>query len=301
MSDPNTTPWTETLPQDVREWDEVKNSDSPEKFWDQMVNMRSRMGSSIRIPSTDASEEDRKAFYQRLQEKVPGLMPTPDFDKGEGLDDLYARMGRPKEAKEYKAPELVNSKGEKLEGAGKEFIESFKEVAFNAGLSQKKFEEVVSAIMSRSIQADEQARQLHQADMEELSKTWGAAYERNAATVSNFLSQTDAPKAVIDAIKSNSADSATMVWLHNLATKTVGKQGTFQADANQNSTMSPDEAAVRISEIRNNPKHPYNNKFDPGHESAKKFMRELYLLKNPTTGKAAAPGTVFNIGGDVQP
>ena len=162
MTTPNT--WSEALPPDVREWDEVKNSDAPEKFWEQMVNMRSRMGQSIRIPSSDAGDQDRAEFYKKLQEKVPGLMPTPDFEKEDSLVDLYTRMGRPAEAKEYKNPEFLKSKGEKVEGYGKEFVESFKDVAFKLGLSQKKFEEALSSIMGASILANEKAQELHQAD-----------------------------------------------------------------------------------------------------------------------------------------
>lgn len=302
MSEPNTdTPvapeWVSTLPEDVRTWDEVKNSDSPQKFWDQMVNMRSRMGSSIRIPSADAGDEDRKAFHQRLQEKVPGLMVAPDFEKEETLAELYTRMGRPKEAKEYRTPEFTNSRGEKLDGVGKEFAESFKEVAFKAGMSQKKYEEALSGIVGKSIQVNEQAQQLHQADRAKLAETWGMAFDRNSATVTNFISQTGAPEAVVNAIKSGTADSETMLWLHGLATKTVGQQGKFQSDNNSAGVMTPAEASIKISEIRNNPKHPYNNRMDPGNEAAKKYMRELYLLKDPKEGQKAAPGTSFEIGG----
>ncbi len=36
--------WYSSYPETVQAWDEVKNSDSPEKFWDQMTNMRSLIG-----------------------------------------------------------------------------------------------------------------------------------------------------------------------------------------------------------------------------------------------------------------
>lgn len=289
--------WTESLPEDVRQWDEVKNSDAPEKFWDQMVNMRSRMGSSIRIPSSEAGEDDRAAFYKKLQEKVPGLMPTPDFDKGEHVETLYAKMGRPEKADAYALPEFKDSKGNVLEGAGKDLAESFKEVAFNAGLNQKKYEEVLSAIIKPSLQAREEAQELHMVDKAKLAEEWGAAYDRNSKVVATFIAQSDAPESLTKAIESGSIDSGTMKWLHGLATKTIGKQGSFQADDNNTNVMSPEEASMKISEIRNNKQHPYNNKFDPGNAAAKRYMRELYLLKNPKSGTNRAPGTQFNVGG----
>lgn len=290
-------PWRDNLPEGVKEWDEVKNSDSPEKFWDQMTNMRSRMGSSIRIPGEDAGEEDRAAFHKRLQEKVPGLMPTPNFDDETTLSELYAKMGRPEKKEDYKVPEFKNSKGEKVEGIGKEFVEFYKDLAFKAGMSQKKFEETLTALIGKSITEGENAQHARSQDMEALSKEWGAALDRNISTVTTFLAQSDAPKAVIDAVKGGNADSTTMKWLYNLATKTVGKPGSFQDDNSSSGAMTPGEAAIKISEIRNNKQHPYNNKLDPGHEAAKRYMRELYLLKDPKNGKSAAPATSFDVGG----
>lgn len=290
-------PWSDALPEDVRAWDEVKNSDAPEKFWDQMVNMRSRMGSSIRIPSDDAGDEDRAAFHKKLQEKVPGLMATPNFDDGETLSDLYTKMGRPAEAKDYKAPEFKNAKGEVIKDAGKELAESFKEPAFKAGLSQEKYEEVLSSIITPSIGAHEQTLDLQRADRAKLAETWGAAHERNSTVVTNFLKQTDAPEGVMGALKAGTIDSSTMLWIHSLASKSIGNQGDFQKDNSDSGVMTPEEASIKISEIRNNAKHPYNNRMDPGNAAAKKYMRELYLLKNPKTGKETAPGAQFSIGG----
>ena len=291
--------WTESLPEDVRQWDEVKNSDAPEKFWDQMVNMRSRMGSSIRIPSNDAGEDDLNAFYQKLRDKVPGLMPAPDFDKGEGLDELYDRMGRPKDAKEYKTPEVKDARGEVIKGAADPVVESLREVAHQAGLSQAKFDQIVNAVLAPSISARDKAVEAHQADKKALADEWGVAYDRNQKIVSNFLAQTDAPESVLTAVKEGTADSRTMKWLHSVASATVGTQGGFQTDNSNSSVMTPEEAAIKISEIRNNKAHPYNNRMDPGNAAAKKYVRELYLLKNPKSGQNAAPGTQFNIGGNV--
>ena len=289
--------WTKALPEDVRGWDEVKNSDSPEKFWGQVVNMRSRMGQSITIPSSDAGDEDRAAFHKKLQEKVPGLMNTPDFTNDETLAEMYAKMGRPAEAKDYTVPEFKDSKGNVIEGAGKKLAESIKDAAFKAGLSQKKYEEVLASIITPSIGKHEEATESQLADKAKLAETWGAAHERNSTVVTNFLKQTDAPKVVMDALEAGTVDSATMIWVHNLASKTVGRQGDFQNDSSNNGTMSPDEASIKISEIRNNPKHPYYNKMDPGNASARKYMRELHLLKDPKSGAKSAPGTRFDIGG----
>jgi hypothetical protein len=64
------TDWKTSLPEPVQGWDEVKNSDTPDKFWDQVTNMRSHLGQSIRIPGQDAGDDDWKAFNEKMIAKV---------------------------------------------------------------------------------------------------------------------------------------------------------------------------------------------------------------------------------------
>lgn len=81
--------WAESLPESVRDWDEVKNSDSPEKFFDQVANMRSMIGKSIRIPSEDAGEEAMQDFIQKLQQ-VDGVMMKPE--NADGWQEMVAGL-----------------------------------------------------------------------------------------------------------------------------------------------------------------------------------------------------------------
>lgn len=287
--------WHEALPTDVKEWDEVKNSDSPEKFWDQMTNMRHRMGTSIRIPSGDAGEEDLAAFHAKMKDKVPGLMTTPNFDDPKTMGDLYERMGRPKEAKDYAVPEFKNSKDEPIKNLDTTVIDAFKEQAFNAGLTQKQFADAVSSFVSPNLQQQEQAVSKALSEKTALADEWGTAYDRNSKIVENFLKKTDAPESVINAVTAGGVDKTAMLWFHQLATQSTGSSD-FQEDTSQRGVMTPAEATIKISEVRQNKQHPYNNKLDPGHKAAMEYVRELYLLKNPKTGKDSAPGSTFGVG-----
>ena len=93
--------WKGTLPDSVKDWNEVKEAKSADSFWEQMQNMRSFMGQSIRVPGEDASKDDKAAFNTKLMEKVPSLMQKPDFDNDEVMQAFYSQMGRPEEAEVY--------------------------------------------------------------------------------------------------------------------------------------------------------------------------------------------------------
>lgn len=295
---PNENPaWSDGLPNDVKDWDEVKNSDSSEKFWGQMVNMRSRMGQSVRIPGDDAGDDDKAEFYKKIQEKVPGLMVAPDFEKEETLADFYGRSGRPTESKGYKVPEFKDSMGRDIPGLDLTIAETLKESAFKAGVSQKKFTEMVSALVNPTIAKYEENLAAAKKGQEELATEWGTAFDRNSKIVKTFLDLTDAPESLVKAMESGGIGKTAMTWFHKMATQSLNKGSGFQEDISNKAVMTPGEATLRISEIRNNKQHPYNNKQDPGHKAAMKTVRELYLLKNPKTGKNAAPGTDFSVGG----
>jgi len=100
--------WSAGLPENVQEWDEVRNSDTPEKFWGQVTDMRKFLGQSIRIPGENASSEDLAAFHDKLTSKVPGLTHVPDFKDAEAAGKFYSAIGRPEKQDEYKLPEIDN-------------------------------------------------------------------------------------------------------------------------------------------------------------------------------------------------
>ncbi|MCK5714796.1 MAG: hypothetical protein KAH64_02455, partial [Nitrosomonadaceae bacterium] len=80
MSEGENNNWYDSFPESVQQWDEVQNSSGPEQFWQRITSHRQHIGQSIRIPSDEASADDMNAFYDKLQKRVPNLMPVPDID-----------------------------------------------------------------------------------------------------------------------------------------------------------------------------------------------------------------------------
>jgi len=68
---------------------------------------------------------------------------------------------------------------------------------------------------------------------------------------------------------------------HSIA-KQLGSPSTeFKQQGDQGLiVMTPDDASIKIDEIRNNKEHPYHDTHSSGHAAAKKKMRSLYLIKN---------------------
>lgn len=63
--------WKNNVPEAVKDWDEFKNSETQEQFFDQMANHRKHLGQSIRIPSEEAGSDTWNQFHEKILNKVP--------------------------------------------------------------------------------------------------------------------------------------------------------------------------------------------------------------------------------------
>lgn len=271
--------WKSTLPEDVQKWDEVKNSKDGGGFWDQMTNMKSRMGNSIRIPGEDASDEDRTAFHKKLSDKVPGLMKAPNKESDEDMAAHYASLGAPEKADEYKLDIGEKNKDKKLDLS---LVDAFRPVAQANGLTQKQFHNIVNAIVDVNVEKAATAQGMLKANRDSLKEEWGGAYKQNSEMVTNFAEKTNAPDMIKKAIKDGLMDQGSMEWIHKMAVA-VGPEGSgiTMDETTVQGVLSPSEALERISEIRNNGKHPYHVTADVGHKAARDKMGKLYKMAYP--------------------
>ena len=263
------TDWRESLPESIRNWDEVKNAEQPEQFWQQVENMRSRLGRSITIPGPDAGEEQRKEFLEKLRNHVPELMPTPK--EPEDFESVLRMMGYPESPDKYQFPELQPPEGIQL---NEEKLNSFRQLAYEAGLTQRQFEKLVQLYLDQEFQTLEQHLQQHQTQLANLKNKWGAAFDQR-------VQQAMAIKEQYFSHLPNELDAATIESFYNLA-EALGQEGALQAPPDKQ-TLTPEEAALQLSEIYNNPQHPYWNPQDPGHEAAKSRVKKLIAMKLGST------------------
>ena len=282
--------WVQTLPETVRDWDEITNATDPEHFWKQIGETRSYVGDSLRVPGDDADQAAKEAFYTKLQTKVPGLLRVPG--EGEDSEGFYTSLGRPENVGGYKLPE-VDSKGVTLDSGP---ADAFKELAFKYGLSQAQFEGIVGDMTNENVTKIVEAEADKQKQQTQLRNEWGLAYADNMKKLSNLAANTGAPQQLLDSINNGLVDINSAKWLLGVANSFKGESQNLTNDNTQTQLFSPQEAKMKISEIRNNKKHPYWNTGDPGHKSAKEYMRELYKMAVPNTNTQQ---TSVGVGGQV--
>jgi hypothetical protein len=262
--------WVDILPEPIREWDEVKNAgDEPEKFWDQMGNMRSRLGQSIRIPSEEAGADDRQEFYEKLMQ-VSGVTRIPEEGDAEGWASFYNSVGRPAKPEEYT------------------FDASNEEKAFyhGLGLSDAQAARIVEATQQRS--ADEKSTRAAEikSDYNNLMAEWGDGATRKLAGIKHVLNKFDDSGALGKALEDPNFQYAPELLraLGNLGDIFLEKAPPGAAPG-QHWGITPQEARERANEMLHNPDSPRNNPSHPNHRSA---QEEYMRLRRIATGEIRA-------------
>lgn len=240
------------------------------------IDLEAYQGQSIRIPGEDASPEAVKEFHNRLTEKVPGLIPTPDPDNAEALGTLYRQLGQPEAAEGYKIPEIDTGDTE----VDMSLADSFRGIAHEFGLSQRQYEGIIRKVTENNIRVAGENRDAHNEDQKSLHDEWGLAYDDNRKAALNVAKQTGAPQDLITAIEKRTASAATLKWLFDIHKQSGGEGLNFGRERGSGA-LAPGEAQAKIDEIMSNREHPYWNAQHPGNKAAVQRMLELQKAANP--------------------
>ena len=259
------------LPESIRDWDEVKNSDTPEIFWDRIGNMRKKIGTGLYKPGDDAGKEDVAAFLSKAVELSGGaLLPKPDPENKDAMSALYSAMGRPTDAEGYEFAELDGAK------MGDDYKKFISELGFKLNLTKAQLKGMDETFRTRDLTVASEATNQFKDDLKTLNQEWGFAFDDRVHMAKKVA------KTFFPHLDPNTDFSASELRsFHSIAKqfKAGGKEFTDQNNDDV-THMTPNEAAIKISEMRNNKEHAYNKPQDPGHKAAKKQMREWYLIKN---------------------
>ena len=264
----------ESLPEDLRSNGALANFKDAGSLAKSFVEMKSMQGSSIRIPSTEASDEDRNAFNQKLIEQVPNVMLRPNFDDAVQSSEFYRTLGMPEEANGYEMPKVEGIEMPEERGA------ALSKIAHEAGLTKSQFGKVMEAALQLDVQAAEAQAANLKVEAEALHTEWGMAFDERKGMVLAVAKHTGAPDRLIAAIDADEAGVETMQWILKMSAFVKGEginianQNGDDADGD-NGKMTPSEARGQISDIQGNKSHPYWNQNDPAHNDALKKMVEL--------------------------
>lgn len=218
------------IPEEYREekfWDDIK--DVPD-FLKSYANQRKYIGQSVRIPGEDATPED--------------------------LNKFYSKLGRPEAPQSYQIGDIPDS--DKLDG---NVIDWFKQVAYDEGLNQKQFNNLVDKYRNFQAKFTEGADEQRTSAMKQVEETlrradqWGHNYDRNLAYADRAIA-TLGDENLFDKIRNSdlALDPPTyqaLMQLFSNVGKSMAEHGSIPGEFH--GIMNKETAIAKIQELQRDP------------------------------------------------
>lgn len=289
---PQTAPQADVITQapqsilDMIQDDTLKSEASLQSFKDitglakSYVNLNRMMGSSIRIPGPDASEEAKAEFYNKISQ-VGDVVKLPNPNNPEEVAAFYNKLGRPESPDQYdlKLPQDVP---EELVDRGT--LDFFRKQAFDLGLNSNQVNALVQFDLQRQMQQlDHMAKEKDQ-NSAILKKMWGADFEARSQAAQKMVEMYGQkfPEATKQLLSQHVTSPLVYQALAELGQ--IYQERGHMPSQSVKFGLTPDEARARIQEIRSNANHPVNQASHPNHDAALEELSNLYRLANPNQG-----------------
>ncbi len=289
MTDENN--WRDALPEEIQADPSLANFQDVGQLAKSFIDTKSFQGNSIHIPGEDAGDEQQQEFVSKLLEKAPGVMLRPDMDNAEQSVEFFRTLGMPEKSDGYEVPEIDLPDGAI---ADQSRVDSFRNIAHEAGLTKSQFNKVMSKVMEQDVTMAQQAMDSQKESMETLKAEWGMATEERIKAAISIAERTKAPDKLVEGLKAGQIPADIVKWVYEMSVSMGDGEGS-NSNNNQQSesgSMSPGEAQEKINEIYANKEHPFHS----GNPAAIKRMLELVKASNPklsTDVNSLATGVSF--------
>lgn len=268
--------WRESLSDDLKGNESLSTFEDVNALATSFIETKALVGSGLRFPSEDSSDDDRKAFIDKVMEKAPTLMLKPDFDNEEQSTEFFRTLGLPNDSAGYETPKFEElAFDEKREG----FL---RELAHKTNLTKSQFNALTAGMLEFDHGILSAGESQTSEAMAALKQEWGMTWKERRG-LANKVRET-----FLDFIPEAQMDAQTIKALHAIGTQLGSGEGTELGDLRNEGggtgKMTPAEALGKIEDIMNNAEHAYWISAHPGHQAALDAMVELRKQADPAAG-----------------
>jgi len=235
--------WRSGLPEELKTAPALQDIKDVVSLAKSYLETKAFVGSSIRPPGPDASEQQRIDFINKLRDKVPEVLFLPE---GEGdavkvaQETAWTKLGRPKEAKDYLLPADTALPEQHLEALRKEALEE--------GLTKSQFQARAKKVGLALAEAELAQKNSTAA----LRKELGGAFDERTASVAAIAARLGFSQELVSALKSGTVDPATFTAFAKIAKGFGEPRQVADQSGGGNGAMTPAELDSRIAEIQAN-------------------------------------------------
>ena len=209
------------------------------------IDMQAYQGASLRIPTSEAGDDQWKEFSTKLSDKVPGIVQIPADMNSESISEIFKKLGTPEEASAYEYDEVENS------ALPTEFSAWAHKAGLTKGQARAFAKELLTAQNTEFTSGTEDFTQR----MAVLNTEWGQAKDQKVATALNLAEKTGAPPEMISALKEGKVGADTLRWLDNVNKQFGGERSEFNVQPGGGGHVTPAELEMQINDIMAKPEY----------------------------------------------
>lgn len=205
------------------------------------------------------------------------LVKIPDWDKADKveLDQIYSKLGRPNDPKEYNIPVP--------EGTSPDFADWAKGTFHEAGLSARqasavtaKWNEYVAGMMEGDGASKAQAMKDQEAG---LRNEWGDAYDKYDSVAANAIQSLGLKDTQLAALRDSLGFDGAMKMFANIGEKIGEAQYVSGEGRGGNGPMTPAQAVSKISQLQGDKE--WVSKYLAGNVESRNEMERLMKMAYP--------------------
>lgn len=203
---------------------------------------------------------------------------------------FYAKLGRPESPDKYEFKYPDGTKVDKdLETLGRSIFHSLGASPAKAQAAMDMWEKAVAAKTAANAEAD---RKANDDALAELTKTWGADLDKNRAAGERTMKALGLDAKFMEKIEGLIGSAVVVELLAKIGRKSdeggfKGGGDTPPGDPNNPDTMTPEQAAAKITQLRGDAE--FNKKYEtashPEHATALALMEKLFAKAGPLANK----------------
>lgn len=208
------------------------------------------------------------------------LLKLPEKDDAPEWNEIYDRLGRPKDAKEYqiKAPEGIQG--------DEQFAEFSRKTFHELGLTKKQGETLAAKwteyAVGRAKAEGEQSQAKISQETESLKKEWGAAHDQNINVAKQGAREFGVSPEIIDQLEKQMGYSGVMKFFHNIGSK-LGQHKFETGDGAKGfGAMTPMQAQQKINDLKGD--SAFRERLTKGDVAARSEWDQLHAWGYPTQG-----------------
>lgn|SRR5574338_321048 len=270
-----TNPFLDSLPEDLRTEPCLSSFKDLGDMAKSYVNAQKMIGGSIRMPSADASLEERQAFYEKLRGR-PDIAILPDPQDEAGINEFWNRLGRPEDPDKY-VLQIPDNLPIPIDN---NIVNEFKGLAHSLGLNNVQADALVQYRIQEDLNRYKAFNESKASTFNLLKERWGQNFDSKLKAAKELVSKYgDQYKAQVEELFHSPAGNNPIVLMMAAELAATYKENpSIDGTGVRSMDVTPEQARTILSNMRRDRNDPLHISGHKDHQARVEYQYQLECI-----------------------